>query len=158
MTDEDGSAEIELDMDELLVLEHLLTPSELQMPQDESGLAHPSLPSKEMCLKIGWAWLEAQQAQASLSVTFNAQELWIMRERVDIFVSLATSPHLGMTLKRKLYTALREVEAAPVMGYRLVSEHTEQNAGEVRDALREVEPKTENEPGIEPDLGAKHEP
>lgn len=96
---------------EVLLIESVLSPTELVGHADS-----PPLPTKEMCLKLGSALYEmTSRAQgtetttppATLEVVFTDQELWILRERLNIFAVLGDDTSIGVRLKTKIYEELR---------------------------------------------------
>lgn len=119
--------------DELIVLERMLTPSEVSTPLDK-GFLPPDTPSKLLCLKIGCAWAQAMEIRASTPMAFTEAELWILRERVTTQDMVGRNP-VGFTIKAKVYGALGAMDAAGAMPSLPTTEHQEPSAKEVCNAL-----------------------
>ncbi len=88
-------------------VESCLSPSQF-IARDDAQSA--SSPTREMCLKVGAALLEALNTQKYVAVTFTEQELWVLRERVDIYASQGTNTRLGLEIKKKLYEAMLSID------------------------------------------------
>lgn len=93
---------IELSHNELILLDSVLAPTAfIEGPE--------AYPDKPLCLKIGSALLEAEHHEP-VPIAFGVQELWILRERVNIFAAVGSDAQVGLVLKRKLYRDLLAVE------------------------------------------------
>lgn len=103
---EELSRNLELELAELICIEHSLTPSQAVTGSTEAGGLGPG---KETCLKVGTAILEALGNQQPITVTFTEEELWLLRERVSIYTSQGASADLGLVIKTKLYQALLSI-------------------------------------------------
>lgn len=103
---EELSRNIELELAELICIEHTLSPSQAIAGSAESGVLGPG---KETCLKIGTAILEALSNQQPIAVSFTEDELWLLRERVSIYTSQGANADLGLVIKSKLYQALLSI-------------------------------------------------
>src|SRR3990172_7743947 len=104
---EDLSRNIELELAELICIEHTLSPSQAVAGSAESGVLGPG---KETCLKIGTAILEALSAQSRpVGISFTEDELWLLRERISIYTSQGANADLGLVIKAKLYQALLSI-------------------------------------------------
>ena len=99
---EELSRNVELELAELICIEHTLAPSQAVVGSDEPGVLGPG---KETCLKIGTAILEALSNQQPITVSFTEDELWLLRERVSIYTSQGANADLGLVIKAKLYQA-----------------------------------------------------
>lgn len=61
---------------------------------------------RELCLKVGSAVCEAARAQNDIAIAFDADELWLLREALDIFATSGSDQTFGLTLKCKVYAGL----------------------------------------------------
>lgn len=118
---------------ELLVIESVLTPTEAAMEHQRAQDA--LMPSKELCLKVGSALLQARERDGEVVLALSEQECWVVRERVNIFASVGSKQDVGLTVKLKVYHMLLEYAFAQEVGDIEVSDHNERSAREVRDAL-----------------------
>ena len=109
---DDGVA---FDLYELMALEATLSPSEVS-GGDGKSLLPSSVPSKDLCLKIGSALVQAREAGGAVDLTLSEPECWILRERVSIFTSIGQRHDLGMAIKMKLYHLLLEYAFAREVG------------------------------------------
>ncbi|MBI4218878.1 MAG: hypothetical protein HY682_01960, partial [Chloroflexi bacterium] len=144
---EEQTRSLELDLPELICIEHSLAPSQAASGSDALGLA----PSKDTCLKVGAALLEALNSQKPVSVGFTEDELWMMRERLSIYTSQGANTDLGLVIKSKVYYALLSIgnERGAEAVFGIVSTATvepETDGGisrqEVDDAVRKWEEST----------------
>jgi hypothetical protein len=104
---EELSRNIELELAELICIEHTLSPSQAIAGGAESGVLGPG---KETCLKVGTAILEALANQSRpVGISFTEEELWLLRERVSIYTSQGANADLGLVIKAKLYQALLSI-------------------------------------------------
>lgn len=121
--------------EELTLLAHRLTPSEVSM-RTEGSFLPPDVPSKELCLKIGSALLQAMESNGEVEIAINEHEGWALRERVSPFEQVATLP-VGLSITKKLFGLLLEFDGERLMDIEdmATSDHEEQRAEEVRHAL-----------------------
>ena len=132
---------IELEIAELICIEHALSPSQAVTGSNEAGAAGPG---KETCLKIGTAILEALGNRSRpVGISFTDDELWLMRERVSIYTSQGANADLGLVIKAKLYQALLSIgntrAAQAALGGVVTDEEpdgAEMSREEVDDAVR----------------------
>ncbi|MDO8633576.1 MAG: hypothetical protein Q7K38_03525 [Candidatus Wildermuthbacteria bacterium] len=103
---EELSRDVELELAELICIEHTLSPSQAVVGSAESGVLGPG---KDTCLKIGTAMLEALSNQQPIAISFTEDELWLLRERVSIYTSQGANADLGLVIKAKLYRALLSI-------------------------------------------------
>lgn len=134
---EDLSRNIELELAELICIEHTLSPSQAIAGSAECGVVGPG---KETCLKIGTAILEALASQSRpVGISFTEEELWLLRERVSIYTSQGANADLGLVIKAKLYQALLSIgnirAAEAVLGEVVTTE----DQAEIRMSREEVE-------------------
>jgi hypothetical protein len=138
---EEHARTIELELAELICIEHTLSPSQAIAGSTESGVLGPG---KETCLKIGTAILEAMANQSQpVGISFTEEELWLLRERVSIYTSQGANADLGLVIKAKVYQALLSIgnhrAAEAVLGQVATADgHTETGMSreEVDDAVR----------------------
>ena len=93
---------VDLELTELVCIEHTLTPSEVA-----GGAA--LLASRDLCLKIATALLEALKRRVPISVSLTESELWLLRERCSIYTSQGANADLGLVIKSKLYEAILSI-------------------------------------------------
>ena len=102
----EASRNLDLEVSELMWIESCLTPSQMAAVDGP----HPSEgPDQIMCLKVGTALLEALGAETLIAVSFTEDELWLLRERVDIYASQGANTRLGLGIKVKVYQALLSI-------------------------------------------------
>lgn len=77
-----------------------------------TGMISDGPPFRELCLKVGSAVCEAAKTQAEVVVVFDADELWLLRETLDIFATSGPNQEFGLHLKCKVYGALLEMTNA----------------------------------------------
>ena len=124
--------EIEFGLDQLLILESMLTPSEVSLDKPEP--LPLGVPIKELCLKIGSALVQAAKGQR-VPLVLTETECWILRERVSIFTTVGTNQQEGLEIKLLLYKLLLEYAAEREVGTLLESDHEELSLQEVRNEL-----------------------
>ena len=96
-----------LSLAELKLIERELSPSFFSASASETSPV--PLASRTLCLKVGGALLEVGN-EGEVVVKFDSEELWLLRERLDIAAISGANMNLGLDLKRKLYTELRALE------------------------------------------------
>lgn len=86
---------------------------ELNLPEIlaiEAQLVQFDTDKKTVCLKVGSALVELMQrggdAVTTIEVGFETDELWVLRDHIDIYLQTATNQRLGIELKVKIYKAL----------------------------------------------------
>lgn len=124
---------VSFDLYELMALEATLSPSEVSA--GEGKTPSQAMPSRELCLKIGSALVQARETGGAVDLTLSEPECWILRERVSIFTSIGQRHDLGMAIKMKLYHLLLDYAFTREVGDLGTAEHQERSAREVRDAL-----------------------
>lgn len=103
----EASGIIELELSELMCVESSLAPSETSSSGTGDG---STVPTRETCLKVGAALLEALQEPARpAGISFNEDELWLLRERLSIYTSLGPRTDVGLAVKSKVYAALLSI-------------------------------------------------
>ena len=128
---------VAFDLYELMALEATLSPSEVS-GGDGKVLLSSSVPSKDLCLKIGSALIQAREAGGAVDLVLTEPEFWVLRERVSIFTSIGQRHDLGMTIKLKLYRLLLEYAFAREVGeigtadYEELSEEVKERLGKVQ--------------------------
>lgn len=127
------SGMLHFEKSELLLIELALTPSEVS--QGDGGLLPASITSKELCLKIGSALLDALETGTEVDICLTEMECWVLRERVNILASLGTRGDVGLLVKKKLYQALLAYDLEKQVGDIKESEKQERPAKEVRSEL-----------------------
>ncbi|MBI4304918.1 MAG: hypothetical protein HY678_01235 [Chloroflexi bacterium] len=100
------SRTIELDLPELICIEHTLAPSETVSAKSEDRSAATT---RETCLKVGAALLDALDEERPVAVSFDEAELWLLRERLSIYSSQGARADLGLVVKSKVYQALLSI-------------------------------------------------
>ena len=104
---EELSRSVELELAELICIEHTLAPSQAVAGIMESGVLGPG---KDTCLKIGTAILEALSNDSyPIGINFTEDELWLLGERVSIYTSQGSNADLGLVIKSKIYQALLSI-------------------------------------------------
>lgn len=132
---EDNARSTQFDPYELMALESVLSPSEVAA-EGERALA-ASVPSMELCRKIGSALLVGHASRSPTEIALTEREAWALRERVGIFMAVGQRQDVGLSIKLKLYRLLLDFDTAAQTGALVEVEHEEQSAKEVRDALLE---------------------
>ncbi len=102
----EASRSLDLALPELVLIESCLSPTEMANREERFAAAAPD---RDMCLKVAAALLEASEREARIAVSFGESELWILRERVDIYASQGTNNRLGLDIKQKVYQALLSI-------------------------------------------------
>lgn len=102
----EASRIIELELPELMCIEYSLAPSEIGSAKNDGG---SPAPTRETCLKVGTALLEALEDQQPIGVSFHEGELWALRERLSIYTSQGPRTDLGLVVKSKVYAALLSI-------------------------------------------------
>ena len=100
---------IEFSKDELLAIEHCLTPSEVSANPDSSGFLPNGFPTKEMRLKVGKSLVEHEISGKSIGIEFVEIELWILTERIDIYMETPLK-RIGLEIKVKVYQDLLRIK------------------------------------------------
>lgn len=102
---------LQLSLAELMAIEAILDLDVVNAnPTDPStGRVDDGPPFREFCLKVGSAVCEAAKTQVEVVVVFDADELWLLRENLDIFATSGANQEFGLQLKCKVYQALLEL-------------------------------------------------
>lgn len=137
----DASRIIEFELPELICIENSLAPSQTGSAKSNDV---SSAPTKETCLKVGAALLEALDTQSpAVAISFDEDELWMLRERLSIYTSQGPRMDLGLVVKSKVYAALlsigNERAAEAAIGGTLTAQDradAELSREEVDDAIR----------------------
>ena len=119
---------------ELMALESVLSPSEV-MAGGEGKMLSPAVLSKELCLKIGSALIQAREIGGAVDIVLSETECWALRERVNIFMSIGQRHDVGLTIKLKLYQLLLAYAFAREAGEFETADHEERSARAVREGL-----------------------
>lgn len=124
--------QVVFDKAQLMLMESALSPSEVS--QDRTGTSPSSLPSKELCLKVGSALIQALEGvEAPLVLT--EEECWTLRERVNIFTAVGERVDAGLTVKALLYQLLLQYAAEREAGDFSETDYQGRSAQEVKNAL-----------------------
>ena len=100
---ERGEHELMFDPYEIMGIESILTPSEISADEKSKKEA---IATKELCLKIGSALKEAKEKNGEVRLVLSEAEAWLLRERVNIFMSIGQRHDVGLSIKLKLYDLL----------------------------------------------------
>lgn len=131
--DEVSEAALAFDPHELMALESVLTPSEVST---EAQKAQPqSAPTRDLCLKIGSALLQSREQGGEVIMVLTEQEVWLLRERISVFMAIGSRSDVGLSIKLKLYGLLLDYAFAREAGEFETADHEERSAREVKNAL-----------------------
>lgn len=126
---------------EVLLLEERLVPSEVSVERAGGGFLPSGVPSKELVLKVGSAYLEVVDGAREVEVVLTEEECWVLRERVRQADGIGSHGYVGRGLKAKIYRMLMEFDARKRLGeVKVVGvEEPKKSWEEVRDALARAE-------------------
>ena len=78
-----------------------------------TGLVEDGPQFRNLCLKVGSALCESARTKSDVELVFNADELWLLRENIDVYATSGDDQSFGLTLKCKVYAALLTVSDTP---------------------------------------------
>ena len=87
--------------DELLLIEAVLSPSEISEYEHTKGTVY-----KDFLLHVG-----AVLVHGHIDFSITEEELWILRERINVFAAVGNNLDVGLRLKKKIYALLLEFDA-----------------------------------------------
>lgn len=64
---------------------------------------------RDLCLKVGSGLCEAFGNQREITLSFDADELWLLREHLLVYATSGADQEFGLRLKCKVYRALLDL-------------------------------------------------